>query len=99
MQNQVKYLHHDFLTKFDTLKLFEDYPLEKYRRTLIDHLKKIEQTKFKMTYKVKYIAHEPKYNDKGKRTDKGVGLERIIVKSVYAYQLKRNRFILFPTAG
>jgi len=71
MQDQVKNLYRDFDIKFDTLKLFEEYPLNKYRRTLIEHLKKIEQTKFKMTYKVKYIAHEPKYNDKGKRTDKG----------------------------
>jgi hypothetical protein len=71
MQNQVKNLYQDFSIRFDILKLFENYPLAKYRYTLIDHLKKIEQTKFKMTYKVKYIAREPKFNDKGKRTDKG----------------------------
>jgi len=58
-------------SRFDILKLFEEYPLNKYLRTLIDHLKRIEQTKFRMTYKVKYIAQEPKFDDKGKRKDKG----------------------------
>jgi len=71
MQDQIKNLYQDFPIRFDILKLFEEYPLNKYRRTLIDSLEKIEQTKFKMTYKVKYIAQEPKFDNKGKRTNEG----------------------------
>jgi hypothetical protein len=71
MQQQVKTLLNDSPISIIISKLFEDYPLEKYRYKLIDHLKIISQTKFKMTHKVKYIAQAPKFSDKGKRTDKG----------------------------
>ena len=42
-----------------------------YRYTLIDHLKKIGQTRFKMTYKVKYMSQRPIFDEKGKRVDAG----------------------------
>ena len=71
MQEQANNFYRDMLIPFDVSKLFEQYPLRKYRYTLKDHLKKIEQTKFKMTYKVKYIAQDPKFDVKGKRSDKG----------------------------
>jgi hypothetical protein len=55
------------------MKLFEIYPLLKpYRyKLLIDLLKKIEQTRFKMTYKVKYMQRKPNYDEKSKKSDKG----------------------------
>jgi hypothetical protein len=70
-KEQVKSFHDDLPIPITISKLFEDYPLEKYRYNLNDYLKKIEQTRFKMTHKVKYIAQAPKYDDKGKRTDNG----------------------------
>ena len=70
-EETVSRFYDDLLIPIIKLQLFEDYPLEKYRYKLNDYLKNIEQTKFRMTHKVKYIAQAPSFNDKGKRTDKG----------------------------
>jgi hypothetical protein len=58
--------------EFNLSNLFDEYPiLRKYRYTLNSHLKNIENAKFKMTYKVKYMAKQPSFSDKGKLVQKG----------------------------
>jgi hypothetical protein len=54
------------------VKLLESYPmLENYRYNITDYLKKISNTKFKMNYKVKYMARKPMFNDNGKLLERG----------------------------
>lgn len=61
-------LHNDFMAPFIISKLFENYPeLNKYRYSLQDHIRRIAETKFKMTYKVKYLATPPKRDAKTNR--------------------------------
>ncbi len=73
MQQRVGGFYQDFPIRLNVVKLFEAYPLLKpYRyKKLIEHLKKIEQTEFKMNYKVKFVQRKPIFDDKGKMTDRG----------------------------
>jgi len=66
-------LNNDMSARFNLADLFENYSfLQKYRYTLIDYLRRIEQTRFKMTYKVKYMHRKPVYDSANKMTDKGL---------------------------
>jgi hypothetical protein len=68
----MKLLFADNPIKIDLNNFFDRYPfLHKYRYTFKDYLHKISNTKFKMSYKLKYIAEEPAYNKKGKMIKRG----------------------------
>ena len=70
MSSNVENLYQD--NKLTVLTLLEAYPsLKRYRYKLPDYLKKISQTKFKMNYKVKYMARKPTFDDSGKLLDRG----------------------------
>ena len=62
----------DYPIKIELINLFDRYTfLHKYRYTFKDYLHKISNTKFKMNYKLKYIAEEPAYSKKGKMIKRG----------------------------
>lgn len=59
--------HADLIIPLDLANFFEAYPfMSNYRYSLAKELQKISETKFKMAYKVKYMAEKPDFNDKGK---------------------------------
>ena len=64
--------HKEFKVSLRTRDLFENYPiLGQYKYNLVKHLKKIEEARFKMTYKVKFMSERPEYDDKGKLVNYG----------------------------
>jgi hypothetical protein len=65
-------LNFDLKITFGYLTLLKKFPfLEAYKYTLFDYIKKIEATKFKLNYKIKYIESRPNYDEKGKLVERG----------------------------
>jgi hypothetical protein len=69
---KIKLFYADYPVSLNPIKLFETYPvLKPYRYSFTEQLKRIAQTKFRMTYKVKYMHQKPAFDEKGKLTDSG----------------------------
>ena len=71
-QKLLQDFHKEFKVSLRTRDLFENYPiLGQYKYNWVKHLKKIEEARFKMTYKVKFMSERPEYDDKGKLVNRG----------------------------
>ena len=71
-QKLLQDFHSEFKVSLRTREFFDTYPiLGNYKYNLIKHLKKIEDARFKMTYKVKFMSERPEYDDTGKLVDRG----------------------------
>jgi hypothetical protein len=72
MDERIANLYSDLPIGFDLSNLFKRYPfLERYKYSLRDHVKRISETKFKMSYQIKYIEAEPEYDKNGKQISRG----------------------------
>ena len=71
-QKLLQDFHREFKVSLRTREFFDTYPiLGNYKYNLIKHLKQIEESRFKMTYKVKFMSERPEYDDNGKIVSRG----------------------------
>ena len=76
MQVKKNVLYGNSIINIDIMKYLETYFfLEKYKRSLRDYLKRIEETKFKLKYKIKYLQIQPTYKDDDRVDSKGVRID------------------------
>jgi hypothetical protein len=72
MSDSIKVFYADYPVRISPMAMLEAYPfLKRYQYNLIKKLREIEQTKFKMTYKVKYMQQKPTFDDDGKVDGRG----------------------------
>jgi hypothetical protein len=92
--------HTDYKATLKIPDLFENYSiLSRYKYNWVKHLKRIADTRFKMTYKVKFMSESPEYNDEGKLVSRGnlidlyyrmPDLQHIVLAKVEGDQLNLN---------
>jgi hypothetical protein len=72
MSESVKVFYADYPVRLSPIAMLDAYPfLKKYQYKLVKKLKEIEQTRFKMTYKVKYMQQKPTFDENGKVDGRG----------------------------